>query len=249
LFDVLGRPYEARREKAALLRYIYPVFIIGALVIMILVGGGVYLYYKPSDQMTARVEPQKPLAPEETVKPSEPSPPVPEKVEPAPSVKPIPPKVKPPNTKKDVPKAKEVIPNEPDKSIETAHIEVTPIPPKEKIASVLIKKFQVPSPGIGRSPEVFIPEWLNRINTVGNDNSKPHDLLAVLQERIQRLPVGDNPMKRYVDEATATMLCLADAGYIRITETTIRNRHLGEQFNNKEFEFVPERLDEFKAGL
>ena len=121
LFDVLGRPYETRREKAALLRYISPLIIIGVIVIIIVVGV-VYLNYKPSDQVTARVQPQGPLAPEETVKPSESVPTLP-KVEPIPSVKRIPRKSMPPVTKKNVPiKPKEIIPDKPDKPIETAPV-------------------------------------------------------------------------------------------------------------------------------
>jgi len=125
--------------------------------------------------------------------------------------------------------------------------EIIPIKPKETIAAVLIKKYPVPSQGIGQSPDRFISEWLNRINKV-RSSPKP-DLLAVIQQKIARLPTGANPMKEFVAEATFTLRCLASEGYVRIKETTVPGRWLGEDFPNLEFEFVPERLNEFIEGL
>jgi len=144
----------------------------------------------------------------------------------------IPRKAMPPIIKKDIPiEPKEII----------------PIKPKETIAAVLIKKYPVPSQGIGQSPDRFISEWLNRINKV-RSSPKP-DLLAVIQQKIARLPTGANPMKEFVAEATFTLRCLASEGYVRIKETTVPGRWLGEDFPNLEFEFVPERLNEFIEGL
>jgi hypothetical protein len=149
-----------------------------------------------------------------------------------PRVEPIPHKATPPIIKKDIP-------------IEPK--ETTLIKPKETVAVVLIKKYPMASQGIGQSPDRFISEWLNRINKV-RSSPKP-DLLAVIQQKITRLPTGANPMKEFLAEATFTLRCLESEGYVRIKETTAQGRWLGEDFPNLEFEFVPERLNEFIEGL
>lgn len=245
LFDVLGRPYETRREKAALLRYISPVIIIGVIAIIILVGV-VYLKYKPSDQVTARVQPQEPLAPEETVKPSESVPTLP-KVEPIPRVKPIPRKAKPPVTKKDVPiKPKEIIPDKP--------IEPAPIQPKEKLADVLIRKYPVTKethPELERSPTTFfIQEWLNAIKEMNDEPMVPHDLETAMKFRPNvrmKRPISGGALAA---EGLFTLRCLESEGYIRITETPLRVQAASDRIiYNVAIEFLPGKLNEFKEGL
>ena len=60
-------------------------------------------------------------------------------------------------------------------------------------------------------------------------------------------------MKEFVDDAVAeaafTLHCLESEGYIQITEVTAQGRWLAIDFPNLEFEFVPEKLNEFEAGL
>jgi hypothetical protein len=194
---------------------------------------------------TVETEP-KSIAPAPAAKPSEPAPSVHEKVESAP--KPIPRKDKPPVTKKDVTiEPKEIIPEKPDKPIETAPIEATPIQPKEKIADILIRKCPPTDPALERRPKFFLQEWLNVINDV-NDRMTKHDLQTVLKVRPRlRDHISENA---HLAEAISTLRCLESEGYMRTTETPERIMGLGYPVvYNLEFEFVPERLDEFKAGL
>lgn len=164
--------------------------------------------------------------------------------EPIPTVKPIPHKAKSPVTKKDVPiKPKEIVPN---KSIETAQIEAAPIQPKERLAGVLIRKYPQNDPALERLPKGFIQEWLTVIHTV-NDSMTKHDLRTVLQIRPKlRDGISDTS---HLAEAIFTLRCLESEGYVRIAETSDRIQGFPGVVNNLEFEFAPEKLNEFMEGL
>ena len=56
-------------------------------------------------------------------------------------------------------------------------------------------------------------------------------------------------MKELVAQAEFTLRCLASADYIQITETTAPGMWYAVGFPNLEFEFVKDKLDEFKASL
>jgi hypothetical protein len=201
----------------------------------------------PIPAVIPKTEPQSPsLAP--TATPSEPIPPFHEKVEPIPSAKPIPPKVTPPIIKKDIQaKPKEIIPDKPKETI--------PIPPRETIAAVLIRKYTVLPPETVAAPDRFIPTWIQRINIVRIDRKK-RNLRPDLQRLIREIggpPRQGLTVKEFVDDAVAeakfTLGCLASEGYIQITETTVEGMWYAVHFDNLEFEFVPEKLNEFIEGL
>ena len=60
-------------------------------------------------------------------------------------------------------------------------------------------------------------------------------------------------MKDFVEDAVSAarliLRCLASEGYILLTETSAQGRWIGIDFPNPEFEFVPEKLNEFIEGL
>lgn len=198
------------------------------------------VYYLSPSAVSPKTELQAP-----TAKLSAPTPTIPEKLEPIHNdVKPIPHKAKPPVTKKDVLiKPKEIVP---DKPIETAQIETTPIQPKEKLAAVLIRKYPATDSALERLPKGFIQEWLNVIHTV-NDRMTKHDLQTVLRIRPRlRDHISDSS---HLAEAIFTLRCLESEGYVRITETSDPIQGYPKVANNLEFEFVPEKLNEFMEGL
>lgn len=201
----------------------------------------------PSSEIKVQKEPQS-TAPAPIATQSEPAPPFRENVEPVPSVKPVPHKATPPAIKKDIPiKPKTIIPDK--------HEETIPIQPKETLAAILIKKYQVPPKTIVANSEQFIPAWIKRINSVRIDREKRGvrpDLIALIRQ-IGRAPSQGPTVKEFVDDAVAeaafTLHCLESEGYVQITEVTAQGRWLAIDFPNLEFEFVPEKLNEFEAGL
>ena len=198
----------------------------------------------------SELAPQKePLATAtEPTKPPEPAQPFHEEVEPVPSVKPIPRKAKPPVIKKDIPtKPKEIIPDKPEETI--------PIQARETIADVLIRKYTVLPPEIIAVLDRFIPTWIQHINSV-RPYARPDRPKLDLQRLIREIgaPPRKGPtVKEFVDEAVAeaafTLRCLESEGYARITETTVPGKWYAVDFPNLEFEFVPEKLNEFVEGL
>jgi hypothetical protein len=121
-----------------------------------------------------------------------------------------------------------------------------PVKPKEKIADILIRKYPGTDPTLERLPKLFVQEWLNVIHRV-NDGMTKHDLQTVLKIRPQlRDHISEGA---HLAEAIFTLHGLQSEGYMRITETPERIMGYPGVVNNLEFEFVPERLDEFKAGL
>ena len=213
-----------------------------SIIVIIILSIALMVYLLSPSAVSPKIERQTP-----SIKSAEPAPAIPEKVEPIPSVKPIPRKAKPPVTKKDVPiKPKEIIPDKPDKPIETAPIEATPIQPKEKLADILIRKYPATDPALERRPKFFIREWLHVINRV-NDAMTKHDLQTVLRIRPRlRDYISDSA---HLAEALFTLHCLENEGYMRITETSDRIQGYPGVVNNLEFEFVPEKLNEFIEGL
>lgn len=123
----------------------------------------------------------------------------------------------------------------------------TPIQPKEKLVAVLIRKYPIATdPALERLPKLFIREWLHVINTV-NDGMPKHDLQTVLKIRPRlRDAISDSG---HLAEARFTLRCLEREGYMRITETSERIMGYSGVVNNLEFEFVPEKLNEFAEGL
>ena len=238
--------------------------IVAAIVAIVILGAAIFgkAYLFPTALPVATPEQSKedpkapPLAPIQ--KPSEPVPPFHEKVGPTPSVKTVPHKTSPPIVKKDVPiKPKEIIPDKPDKPIETAQtapIEATPIQPKEKLVDVLIRKYPVTRethPELARSPtKSFIQDWLKVIKKVNDDQMLTHDLEMVMKARTRwrlDIPISDGAL---ASEALFTLHCLESEGYVRLTETRFRVQAAPDRIiNNVEFEFLPERLIEFNAGL
>ncbi len=102
---------------------------------------------------------------------------------------------------------------------------VIPVEPKEKTATILIKKYPVLPTGIVAAAERFIPMWIQRINTVRIDRQK-RDIRPDLQRLIREIgapPRVGLTVKEFVDDAVAearfTLDCLASEGYVRITET------------------------------
>lgn len=195
-------------------------------------GLGLYeLRWTDPIAVSSHTEPQS-TAPTPIGKPSEPAPAIP-------SVKAIPRKATPPVVKKDTPiKPPEIVPDKPK--------EVIPVQPKEKIAAVLIRKYPVP-PEIERYPDRFISHWIALINSVRIEGPKPN-----LQKVIQnygRLRVAGPSMKELVAEATFTLRSLASEGYVRIKDAPTQGGFHGVGFDNLEFEFVPEKLNEFIEGL
>lgn len=173
-------------------------------------------------------------------KPSETVPPIHEEVEPIPSEKTVPRKATPPIIKKD---------------IQVELKETIPAKPKEKLAAVLFRKYTALPPTIVAAPDRFIPTWIDRINIVRDDREKRHlplDLQRLIRE-IGRPPIKGLTVKEFVDdavaEATFTLRCLEREGYIQITETAAQGKWYAIGFPNWEFEFVPEKRDEFIAGL
>lgn len=118
--------------------------------------------------------------------------------------------------------------------------------PKEKLADVLIRKYPAPTE-MERFPEHFIRYWLAQINNVRTEGPRP-SLQKVIRE-MGRPTVGGPTMKEIVAEATFILRCLESEGYIHIGETISNGEWLGNHFPSFEFEFVPEKLDEFKEGL
>lgn len=68
-------------------------------------------------------------------------------------------------------------------------------------------------------------------------------------QRMGGLPRAGPSSDELRAEATFTLHCLANEGYVRIKETTAQDRLSGGSLGNFEFEFVPEKLNEFIAGL
>ena len=149
-------------------------------------------------------------------------------------MKPIPRKATPPIIKKDIPAE----PKEP-----------LPFKPRETISAALIRK----CPTLPQAININL--WIQRINSVRIDRQKRNvrpDLQEVIRH-IGRPPSHGLTVKEFVDdavaEATFTLRCLGSEGYVLITETTAQGRWYAVDFPNLEFEFVPERLNEFIEGL
>jgi hypothetical protein len=118
---------------------------------------------------------------------------------------------------------------------------------KETISDILIKKCPVVSAGIGRFPSRFIHAWVERINSIRVERQKL-DLQAVIQK--MGGPPREGPsMKELAAEATFTLRCLASEGFVRIKDTPVQGKWYGEDFDNLEFEFVSEKLDQFLKAL
>ncbi|MEO8046315.1 MAG: serine protease [Nitrospirota bacterium] len=129
--------------------------------------------------------------------------------------------------------------------------EVPTTPPetvvKRKVADILLKKYPVTDPEIRRPPPRFISYWIQMINEARLERIKP-DLQAVIQ-RMGRLQVGGPPMKELTAEALFTMRCLESEGYVRIKGPVPWREGLRPDGDNLEFEFLPEKLDEFLVAL
>ena len=117
---------------------------------------------------------------------------------------------------------------------------------REKIADILIRKYPGTDPALERLPKLFVQEWLNVIHRV-NDGMTKHDLQTVLKVRPRlRDYISEGA---HLAEAIFTLDGLQSEGYMHITETSERIMGYPRVVNNMEFEFVPEKLNEFKEGL
>jgi hypothetical protein len=117
---------------------------------------------------------------------------------------------------------------------------------REKIADILIRKYPGTDPALERLPKLFVQEWLNVIHRV-NEGMTKHDLQTVLKIRPRlRDYISDGA---HLAEAIFTLHGLQSEGYMHITETSERIMGYPRVVNNIEFEFVPEKLNEFKEGL
>ena len=206
---------------------------------------------------SSETEPQAP-PPAPIQKPSEPVPTIHEKFEPipniksAPSIKPSPQlktEIRTPRTSPSpitVPRTqRKVLPPVITKEEVSATLPETVV--EEKIEDILAAKYREGGPGLEEGSEFFLRHWLQMINTVRVRRMKQDLRMVMRVHGAPRIPITP---RGQLAAAIFTMRCLEKEGYLQIIETTDRlEGYGGEAINNLEFEFVPERLNEFVKGL